>query len=113
MRGLSKVMKRAFVLMALDAAGISTDAVLEDAKRRMEAIDSYEAAQRKLFEAEWARRAEENVQIQSELESLKARYMDRLKCNQDAITRDKLPLAVGSRLNNRKARAFWKLSSCV
>jgi hypothetical protein len=89
MRGLSKAMKRASVLMALDAAGISTDAMLEDAKTRMEAIDSYEAAQRKLFEAEWARRAEENVQIQSELESLKGRYMDRLKRNQDGAAREK------------------------
>jgi hypothetical protein len=64
-------------------------AVLDDAKARMEAIDSYETAQRKLFEAEWARRAEENVQIQSELESLKARYMDRLKRNQDGVAREK------------------------
>src|SRR5271154_702850 len=89
MRGLSKEMKRASVLMALDAAGISTDALLDDAKARIEAIDSYEAAQRILFEAEWARRAEENVQIQAELESLKARYMDRLKRNQDGIARER------------------------
>jgi hypothetical protein len=89
MRGLSKELKRASVLMALDAAGISTEALLDDAKARLEAIDSYEAAQRKQFEAEWARRAEENVQIQSELESLKARYMDRLKRNQDGVAREK------------------------
>lgn len=89
MRGLSKEMKRASVLMALDAAGISTGALLDDAKARIEAIDSYEAAQRAHFETEWARRAEENVQIQAEIESLKARYMDRLKRNQDGISREK------------------------
>jgi hypothetical protein len=89
MRGLSKEMKRNSVLMALDAAGVSTDAVLEDAKARLQAIDSYETEQRKQFEAEWARRAEENVQIQSELESIKARYMNRLRRNQDGVAREK------------------------
>ena len=51
LRGLSTEMKRASVLMALDAAGITVDEVLQDAKARQEAIDSYEAEQRKQFEA--------------------------------------------------------------
>jgi hypothetical protein len=49
---LSKEMRRASVMMALDAAGISVDEVLRDAEARLEAIKSYEAEQKKICEAE-------------------------------------------------------------
>ena len=88
-RGASKDIKRASVLMALDAAGISVDEVLQDAKVRQEAIDAYEAQQRKQFEALLAQKAEENVQIQAELERVKARYGERLRRNLDGIAREK------------------------
>ena len=89
LRGLSKEMKRASVLMALDAAGVSIDDVLRDAKVRQEAIDSYEAEQRKQFEAMWAQKAEENTQINAELERVKASYAERIKRNQDGVAREK------------------------
>lgn len=88
-RGTSKEVKRASVLMALDAADISVDEVLQDAKVRQEAIDTYEAQQRKQFEALLAQKAEENVQIQAELERVKARYGERLRRNLDGIAREK------------------------
>jgi hypothetical protein len=93
MRGLAKEMRRAALLMALDAAGISINEVLQDAKVRQEAIDSYEANQRKQFEALWARKAQENVQIQAELERVKARYMERLRRNLDGVAREKATFA--------------------
>lgn len=88
-RGTSKEIKRASVLMALDAAGISVDEVTQDAKVRQEAIDAYETQQRKQFEALLAQKAEENVQIQAELERVKARYGERLRRNLDGIAREK------------------------
>ena len=89
LRGLSKEMKRASILVALDAAGISLEEVVEDAKARMEAIDSYEASQRTQFEAHLVRRAEENQQIMAELERVKATYADRLRRNLDGVAREK------------------------
>lgn len=88
-RGLSKEMRRAAVLMALDVAGIPVDEVLQDAKVRQDALDSYEAEQRKQVEAEWAQKAEENIQIQAELERVKAHYMARISRNLDGVTREK------------------------
>jgi len=82
-------MKRATILVALDAPGISVDEVAEDAKARMEAIDSYEATQRKQFEAHLVRRAEENQQIMAELERVKATYADRLRRNLEGVAREK------------------------
>jgi hypothetical protein len=43
LRGVSDEMKRASVLMALDAAGISVDEVLRDGAMRQSAINSYES----------------------------------------------------------------------
>jgi hypothetical protein len=88
-RGLSQEMKRAAVLMALDAAGISLDQLQQDAKARQEALDSHEADQRKQVEAEWARKAEEVVQIQAELESLKAHYTTRVSRNLEGVAKEK------------------------
>lgn len=89
LRGSSKEMRRAAVLMALDAAGIPIEDVLQDAKARQDALDSYEAEQRKQVEAEWARKAEENIQIQAELERVKAHYMARISRNLDGMAREK------------------------
>lgn len=89
MRGLSKEMRRAALLMALDAAGVSVDEVLQDAKVRQEAIEAYAAEQRKHAEAQWARKAEENLQIQAELEQVKALYAEKIRRNLDGIAREK------------------------
>lgn len=88
-RGLSKEMKRVALLMALDAAGVPIGEVLQDAKLRREALDSHEAQQRKQAEAEWARKEEENIQIQAELESVRAHYMARISRNLDGVAREK------------------------
>jgi hypothetical protein len=88
-RGLSPEMKRAAVLMALDAAGVPLAQVQQDAKARQEALDSYEAAQTEQVDAEWARKAEEVSQIQAELESIKAHYQARITRNLEGVAREK------------------------
>jgi hypothetical protein len=87
--GLPKEMKRVALLMALDAAGVPIDEVLRDAEARRDALDSYEAAERKQVEAEWARKAEENLQIQAELESIRAHYTARVGRNLEGMAREK------------------------
>jgi hypothetical protein len=88
-RELPKEMKRAAVLMALDASGTPVDQVQKDAKARQDALDAHEAQQTKEIEAEWTRKAEEITQIQAELESLKAHYMARISQNMEGVAREK------------------------
>ena len=89
-RGLSKETKRAALLMALDAAGITIEQVQRDGKARQNALDAYEVEQKKQAEAEWARKAEEIItHIQRELESIKAHYTARISRNMEALARDK------------------------
>jgi hypothetical protein len=91
-RGLSKEMKRAALLMALDAAGISLAQVERDAKARqdaLDALDAHEAEQRKQVEGEWARKTEEISQIQNEMERAKTHFMARISRNLDGVAREK------------------------
>jgi hypothetical protein len=86
---LSKEMRRASVMMALDAAGISVEEVLRDAQLRLDTIKSYEEDQKQLCEAEWARKAEEHGQLKAELEQVRARFMERMKQTLEGIARDR------------------------
>jgi hypothetical protein len=89
LRDLSKEAKRASVLMALDAAGTSADDLLHDATRRQEALNSYEAGQRKQLEEFEAQKARENAQIEAEMERIKAHYAERIQRNSDQVAKEK------------------------
>ncbi len=88
-RTLSPEIKRASVLMALDAAGTSTDDLLRDATRRQQALSSYDAGQQKQLEEFEKRKTQENAQIQAEMESVTAHYAERIQHNQDQVEREK------------------------
>jgi hypothetical protein len=103
-RGLSPEMKRAAVLMALDAAGISLEQVEQDALARRQALDSYEAAQSKQLEAEWARKAQEVLEIQEELETFKAHYMARISRNLEGVAREKAAFAAWLALKQQECQ---------
>jgi hypothetical protein len=92
-RDLSREMKRAAVLMALNAAGVPLNDVLQDAKSRQAALDAYEAEQKKHLEAEWARKAEENAGIEAEMERVKAQFMARISRNLEAVEQEKAMFA--------------------
>jgi hypothetical protein len=88
-RDLSKEIKRASVLMALDAAGASVDELLQDANRRQHALNTYEDAQRKQFEDFETRKAQENAQIQTEIERITAHYAERVQQNKELVAKEK------------------------
>jgi hypothetical protein len=104
LRGVSDEMKRASVLMALDAAGISVDEVLRDAAMRQSAINSYESDQWEHFEEYWAAKAAENSHIQSELERITAQYQERIKRNLDEIAREKVVFATWQTMKQQEAQ---------
>lgn len=88
-RELSKDVKRASVLMALDAAGTSPEDLLQDATHRQQALNSYEAGQQKQLEEFEARKAQENTRIQAELDKVTAHYAERIKQNHDQVARER------------------------
>jgi hypothetical protein len=108
--GLAKEMRRAAVLMALQVADISLGQVQQDAKARQDALDCYEAEQTKLIEAEWARKAEENIRIEEELERVKEQYSARVNRNLEAVAREK---AIFNRWRAMKQKEVQSISAAV
>ncbi len=89
LRGLIDENKRASVLMALDAAGVPVDEVLRDANLRQQAIVTYESNQRRQFEDYWNRKAQENENLQAEMNRITAQFAERINRNLDEIEREK------------------------
>jgi hypothetical protein len=92
LRDLSKDVKRASVLMALEAAGTSIDDLQRDAVRRQQALESYETSQRKQLEEFEAHKTRENTQIEAEMERLKVHYAERIQRNHRQVEQEKTAL---------------------
>ena len=88
-RGLNPAVKRSSIMVALEAAGVKVDEVIQDAVRRDRALDGYERAQQATLEDLEKSKAAENRQIQAELDRLTAEYQARIQSNEDQVAREK------------------------
>jgi len=86
--GMSPDAKRCSLLMALEAAGVEIEELLQDAVMRQKALNDYEEAQRNRLRDFEAAKAEENAKIQAELDRLTSQYMSRIQTNLDAVARE-------------------------
>jgi hypothetical protein len=80
--------KRASLLMALEAAGVAVEDVLQDAVLRQKALIEYEEAQRSRLKSFEQSKADENARIQEELERLTKAHMARIQANLDEVARE-------------------------
>jgi len=88
-RGLPAEVRRSSILVALDAAGVKLQEVIEDAVKRDRALDTYERVLQKSVEDIENRKTEENRKIQAEMERLAAEYRQRIQANNDEIAKEK------------------------
>ena len=83
--GMSHDGKRCSVMMAIEAAGVAVDDLLQDAMLRQRALNDYEAAaEQRLKDFENVIEAE-NARLHAELEGLTAQYMARVQANIDEM----------------------------
>jgi len=88
-RSLAPTVKRSSILVALDAAGVKIQDVIQDAVRRDKALDTYERVQEKgLLELE-NKKMQENRQVQAELDKMVADYQARMRKNTDEVAKEK------------------------
>jgi hypothetical protein len=85
--GMSAEAKRASVMMALEAAGVDLDDLLQDAIIRQRALNDHEEAHSARLKAFEAAKLEENRKIQAELERITAQHMHRVQANLDQVAR--------------------------
>jgi hypothetical protein len=77
--------KRASVLMALEAAGVQIEDLLQDALLRQRALNDYEEKQRQALKEFETAKMQENAAIQAELERITKQYMALSQTNMDAV----------------------------
>jgi DNA-binding transcriptional MerR regulator len=88
-RTLPSEVKKNSILLALDAAGVKIEEVIEDAVKRDRALDGFERVQQKTLDEMEARRTQENQQIQAELDRLVQEHKARMQANNDAVAKEK------------------------
>jgi len=88
-RSLAPTVKRSSILLALEAAGVKIQGVIEDAVRRDRALDTYEHVQEKALRELEARKVEENSQIQAELDRIAAEHQAKIQKNNDEVAKEK------------------------
>jgi hypothetical protein len=75
--------------VALEAAGVKVQEVIEDAVKRDRALDTYERVLEKSLKDLEAAKAEENRNTQAEMERLVADYRSRIQANEEAVAKEK------------------------
>src|ERR1039457_827582 len=88
LRGLSNEVKRSSILVALDASGAKIEDVIQDPVHRDRALDSYERVLRKSLTAVQAKKADENRQIEAEMNKMLADYGARTQPNNETLAKE-------------------------
>jgi len=88
-RNLARDVKRSSLLLALEAAGVKAQEVVQDAVRRDKALDTYESLQQKALQEQEARKTQENQQLQAEIEKRINEMQSRVQANNDEVAKEK------------------------
>lgn len=88
-RTLPREVKRSSVLVALEAAGVPLQDVIEDAVKRDRALDTFERVQERSAGDLEARKTKENQQIQAEMDQIVAEHRARMQANNEEVAREK------------------------
>ena len=88
-RNLSRDVKRSSLLLALEAAGVKPQEVVQDAVRRDKALDTYESVQQKALEELEAKKTKENQELQAEMERRINEMQSRIQVNNDEVAKEK------------------------
>lgn len=87
LEGMSPEAKRSALLMALEAAGVEIEDLLQDALVRQRALNDYSEKQQEKLARFEAGKTEENRTIQAELDRITGQYMSRIQANVDEVAR--------------------------
>ena len=88
-RNLSREVKRSSLLLALEAAGVKAEEIVQDAVRRDKALDTYERVQQKALQELEARKTKESQELQAEIERRVNELQTRVQANNDEVTKAK------------------------
>lgn len=88
-RQLPAEVKKGSILVALDAAGVRLEDIIQDGIRRDQALDAFERVRNKSVEELETRKLEENRRIQADLDKYVAEQKARLQANLEEVAKQK------------------------
>ena len=114
LRGLSSASKHSALLMALEAAGVAVEDVLQDAVQRQRLLNDYEESQqRHLLDLE-AVKLRENERLAAEMEAVSAQYRSQIATGVAEVERERETLRQWQEQKEREQRRIAEAASaCV
>jgi hypothetical protein len=88
-RAMPPEVKKGSIMVALDAAGVKIQEVIQDAIKRDQALDAFERVRLKSVDDLEARKAEENRKVQADLDKYVAEQKAKLQANLDEVAKQK------------------------
>jgi hypothetical protein len=112
--GMSSEAKRCSLLMALDAAGIEIEDLLQDAVVRQKALNDYEEQQQQKLKDYETAKLEENARIQAELDRVSNQLLSRIQGNLDDIAHEQDKFRAWQRAKQQEAQRITEAATfCV
>ena len=109
--GMGPEAKRGSLLMALAAVDADVTDILHDAMVRQRALNDYEEMQQRKLAGIDAAKAEENRNIQAELERIKCEHMERIQANIDQVARCQDAFRIWQKTKQRELSALADASA--
>jgi len=88
-RNLSRDVKRSSLLLALEAAGVKPQDIVQDAIMRDKALDTYESVQQKALTELEAKKTQETKELQAEIERRINEMQTKIQANNDEVAKEK------------------------
>ena len=114
LHGLSPAAKHSALMMALEAAGVAVEDMLQDAVQRQRVLNEYEDAQRKHLDSFTTAKQEEKDRLSAEMEAICAQYRMRIASGEQEIDRERAMFREWQERKEREQRRISEAASaCV
>ena len=114
LHGLSPAAKHGALMMALEAAGVAVEDILQDAMQRQRALEAYEALQTKRLEEFESAKLKENEKLEAELEAISVQYRARIAAAVNEIDRERAAFRDWQERKGREQRRMAEAAAlCV
>jgi hypothetical protein len=114
LHGLSPAGKHSALMMALEAAGVAVEDMLQDAVQRQRVLNDYEEAQRRRLEEFEKIRLGDNDRLGEEMEAMCAQYQMRIASARQEIERERATFREWQERKEREQRRISEAASaCV
>jgi len=113
LRGLSAAAKHSALLMALEAAGVSVEDVLQDAVLRQRVLNEYEQAQQSRLQQLESVKLRESERLTAEMEAIRSQYEARIAVVVDGLERERGAVREWQANKEVEQRRIAEAAACI